>query len=376
MPDKAPTMRVQYKKVEKQERSRLEAILMDPAKTEADREFTRERLQAIREAAVTRAKVRAARRADYVEPKPAEENAKEDVVVEDDYPPTKPTLEDCFGDEKMLRDETELWQIELNDRAARRVLYSPKSSLIHRQNAERTLRKGAQRRHEIYPTIYGLDGERVSASTTSPATDPDDPFSGRHKPFKSRHAKGTSAYAQEKARWLEMNRLADEEERTKFRRENPEEYERQLQAHYAAERKRLSGVVSIDHHGHTFDGDGHRIGSRAKPSSPTNDDGSFIASPLQKKVWGEQSREFARLRGEIVDPPVALVVETPDRSTAYRLTLDGFLFWGDNTPCESPLPAGTRLINTPTPPHYHQNDNRIPAGMKFDPIAFLWMQVQ
>ena len=74
MPDKPPTMRVQYKKVEKQERSRLEAILIDSTKTEADREFARERLQAIREAAVARAKVRAARRADYVEPKPAEEN--------------------------------------------------------------------------------------------------------------------------------------------------------------------------------------------------------------------------------------------------------------------------------------------------------------
>ncbi len=86
MPDKPPTMRVQYKKVEKQERSRLEAILIDSTKTEADREFARERLQAIREAAVARAKVRAARRADYVEPEPAAENAKQDVVVEDDYP--------------------------------------------------------------------------------------------------------------------------------------------------------------------------------------------------------------------------------------------------------------------------------------------------
>jgi hypothetical protein len=376
MPDKPPTMRVQYKKVEKQERSRLEAILMDPAKTEADREFARERLQAIREAAVARAKIRAARRADYVEPKPAEENAKEDAVVEDDYPPTKPTLEDCYGDEKMLRDEMELWQIELSDRAAHRVLDSPKSSLIHRQNAERTLRKSAQRRHEIYPTIYGLDGERVSASTTSPATDPADPFSGRHKPFKSRHAKGTSAHAQEKARWLEMNRLADEEERTKFRRENPEEYERQLQARYAAERKRLSGVISIDHHGHTFDGYGHRIGSRAKPSSPTNDDGSLMASPLQKKVWGEQSREFARLRGEIVDPPTPPAVEIRDRTTAYRLTLDGFFFWGDNTPCEIPLPAGTRIVSAPTPPLYHSNDRSIPPGLKFDPIAFVWTTIQ
>jgi hypothetical protein len=376
MPDKPPTMRVQYKKVEKQERSRLEAILMDPAKTEADREFARERLQAIREAAVTRAKVRAARRADYVEPKPAEENAKEDVVVENDYPPTKPTLEDCFGDEKMLRDETELWQIELNDRAARRVLYSPKSSLIHRQNAERTLRKGAQRRHEIYPTIYGLDGERVSASAASAATEPNHGGAWRCGLFKSRHAKGTAAYKQEYEHWMQKHRLADEEERTKFRRENPEEYARKLQADREAERRRLAGVISIDHRGHLFNGYGQMIGKRAGPSLPTHEDGSFIASPLQKIVWGEQSREFARLRGETVDPPVALVVEPPDRSTAYRLTLDGFLFWGDNTPCESPLPAGTRVINAPTPPLYHQHDNQIPAGMKFDPIAFLWMQVQ
>ena len=101
-----------------------------------------------------------------------------------------------------------------------------------------------------------------------------------------------------------------------------------------------------------------------------------FASPSQKKAWGEQSREFARLRGEIVDPPVAPVVALPDHSTAYRLNLDGFLFWGDNAPCEIPLPAGTRVISAPTPPRYHQNDKQIPSGMKFDPITFLWMQVQ
>ncbi len=370
MPDKPPTMRVQYKKVEKQERSRLEAILMDPAKTEADREFARERLQAIREAAVTRAKVRAARRADYVEPKPAEENAKEDVVVEDDYPPTKPTLEDCFGDEKMLRDETELWQIELNTRAARRVLYSPKSSLIHRQNAERTLRKGAQRRHEIYPTIYGLDGERVSASAASAATEPNHGGSWRCGLFKSRHAKGTQAYKDEYAQWQQKRRLRDEEERTKFRGENPEEYARKLQADREAERTRLAGVVSIDHYGQAFNGYGQMIGKRPRPSVPTNEDGSYITSPLQEKVWDEQSREFARLRGETVDPPPPVM---SNRTTAYRLTLDGFLFWPDNTPCEIPLPHNTRIVGASTPPNYRANDRSIPAGIKFDPIAFVWV---
>jgi hypothetical protein len=370
MPDKPPAMRVQYKKVEKQERSRLEAILIDSTKSEADRDFARERLQAIREAAVTRAKVRAARRADYVEPEPAEENP----VVEDDYPP-KPTLEECDGDEDLLRDETELWQIELNDRAARRVLDSPKSSLLHRQNAERTLRKGAQRRHEIYPTIYGLAGERVSDSTTSADTEPEHSGSWRCGLFKSRHAKGTAAYTQEYEQWMQKHRLADEEERTKLRRENPEEYERQLQADREAERKRLEGVVSVDHLGRPLDSQGRVIGPRARSSVPTNDDGSFIASLLQEKVWGEQSREFARLRGEIVDEPTPIVV-TPNRTTAYRLSLDGFLFWPDNTPCESPLPAGTRIVSAPTPPYYRANDRSIPAGLKFDAINFIWVSVQ
>jgi hypothetical protein len=373
MPDKPPTMRVQYKKVEKQERSRLEAILIDSTKTEADREFARERLQAIREAAVARAKVCAARRSDYVEPKPVEENAKEDVVTENDYTPAKPTLEDCYGNEEMLRNELDLWQIELNDRAARRVLDSSKSSLLHRQNAERTLRKGAQRRHEIYPTVYGLDGERVSDSTASEATEPEHAGSWRCGLFKSRHSKGTAAYKKEYEQWMQKRRLADEEERTKFRQENPEEYARKLQADREAERKRLEGVVSVDHHGQQFNGYGQKIGKRARPSSPTHDDGSFIASPLQEKVWGEQSREFARLRGEVVDAPAPPAVVMSNRTAAYRLSLDGFLFWGDNTPCECPLPDGTTIVNAPTPPYYHANDNRIPAGMKFDPINFVWM---
>ena len=156
----------------------------------------------------------------------------------------------------------------------------------------------------------------------------------------------------------------------KLQRENPAEYERQQQAIREAEEKRRANLVALTICGRVIEN------GAAKPYLPTNPDGSYIRSPLQKKVWGEQSREFARLRGEIVDPPTATVVEIPDRTTAYRLTLDGFVFWGDNTPCEIPLPASTKVINAPTPPHYHYDDNQIPFGMKFDPIAFLWMQVQ
>jgi hypothetical protein len=95
---------------------------------------------------------------------------------------------------------------------------------------------------------------------------------------------------------------------------------------------------------------------------------------LQEEAWDEQSREFARLRGEIVDAPPSPVV--PNRTTAYRLALDGFLFWPDNTPCEIPLPAGTRIVGASTPPYYRENDRSIPVGWQFDPIAFVWITIQ
>ena len=62
-----------------------------------------------------------------------------------------------------------------------------------------------------------------------------------------------------------------------------------------------------------------------------------------------------------------------NRTTAYRLSLDGFLFWPDNTPCEIPLPHNTRIVGASTPPNYRANDRSIPAGIKFDPIAFVWV---
>ena len=67
-----------------------------------------------------------------------------------------------------------------------------------------------------------------------------------------------------------------------------------------------------------------------------------------------------------MDGPAPPIVKKskPNRSIAYRLALDGFLFWPDNTPCESPLPAGTRIAQAPTPPYYHANDRSIPCRIE------------
>ena len=297
-----------------------------------------------------------------------------------DYP-AKPTLEDCHGDADVYRKEVELWQLGLDERAAQKILDSPKSSLPYRDSANRTLRKCAQRRHELYPDYYGPNGERLLRKR-SPVNSPKaggnviadarsyaerEPFQG----YEKRHPKSLE-FGAEYQSWQNICKFMDSfAADCRLQRENPAEYERQQQTiREADEKRRRANLVSVDHRGRVIEN------GTAKPYLPTNPDGSYIRSPLQEKVWGEQSREFARLRGEIVDPPVAPEVEIPDRTTAYRLTLDGFMFWGDNTPCESPLPAGTKVINAPTPPHYHQHDRQIPAGMKFDPIAFIWMQVR
>jgi hypothetical protein len=62
-------MRVKHTKAELTERRQLETLLADPSKSEIERDLYRARLQGIRDAAVTRAKVREACKDVYTEPK-------------------------------------------------------------------------------------------------------------------------------------------------------------------------------------------------------------------------------------------------------------------------------------------------------------------
>ena len=77
-----------------------------------------------------------------------------------DYP-AKPTLAECDGDVDVHRKEVEMWQLALDEQKAQKILDSPKYSLVSRDSANRTLRKCAQRRHELYPDYYGPNGERL-----------------------------------------------------------------------------------------------------------------------------------------------------------------------------------------------------------------------
>ena len=151
-----------------------------------------------------RVEQRAAAKKAHAEAKVAEKQAREaakaakDAADGDDPPPPKPTLEDCGDDEDLYREEVELWQIELDERAARKILDNPKYSLMVRENANRKLRQCAERRHKLLPTVYGPDGELSPAS--SPAADTEESRRALlFKPFKSMHPKGTEAYKQEYA---------------------------------------------------------------------------------------------------------------------------------------------------------------------------------
>ena len=104
---------------------------------------------------------KAAAKKERAEAKAAEKLAREaakaakDAADDYDPPPPKPTLEDCDGDEDVYREEVELWQMELDERAAQKILDNPKYSLMVRDNANRKLRQCAARRHEVYPTLTG-----------------------------------------------------------------------------------------------------------------------------------------------------------------------------------------------------------------------------
>ena len=212
--------------------------------------------------------------------KQARDAAKAVKDAADDNFPSAPTLADCDDDMELFRVEYELWQLDLDERAAQKILDSPKYSLMVRESANRKLRQCAERRQELCPTLYGPDGE---ICPTTPDAESDEPLSALlHKPFKSRHPKGTTGYEEEKKRWLQMHRLASEEAQNKFRQEHPEEWERQKKS-WEEDAERRANLTSTDHRGRTLDRNGHVIGSCARPSVPTYDDGSFIASPLQEE---------------------------------------------------------------------------------------------
>ena len=137
------------------------------------------------------------------EEKAAREKEKADALAaelaakaEEDALPKPPTLEQCGNDPEIFKVEAALHYVLLDERAAQKILDSPKSSLTQRANAERMMRKVAARRHELAPDFFDKEGKRISDSKgpADAAQEPPDPRRWWKKnPFNSSLARGGSA---------------------------------------------------------------------------------------------------------------------------------------------------------------------------------------
>jgi hypothetical protein len=134
------------------------------------------------------------------EAKAAREKEKTDALAaelaakaEEDALPKPPTLEQCGNDPEIFKVEMALHHILLDERAAQKLLDSPKSSLKQREDARRAIRKVAERRHELAPQFYDKDGQRISESSgpADTAQEPPDPRRWWNtNPFDARWAQG------------------------------------------------------------------------------------------------------------------------------------------------------------------------------------------
>ena len=137
------------------------------------------------------------------EAKAAREKQKADKLAaeaaakaEEDALPKAPTLEQCANDPEIFKVETALHYVLLDERAAQKLLDSPKSSLKQREDARRALRKVAERRHELAPDFFDKEGKRISDSKgpADAAQEPPDPRRWWKKnSFNSSLARGGSA---------------------------------------------------------------------------------------------------------------------------------------------------------------------------------------
>jgi hypothetical protein len=309
------------------ERKRLEAILVDETKTEADRDFCRERLQAIREAAVGRAKVRAERRADYIEAEPADEP--EPAAL-----PEKPTQSE---DESDAAYENRLahWRLDLDLRAAGQVLNDVTASLAKRQSAKATIRRAHKDREALKPQI-----PTVSGIALAPAP--------KAEPFRTPHEAGTAGYEDAMNQWMKVHGVLAA---WRWKDTDPEAFAKHDAFYNKPKTDNSLAIWSPD------------------PNAPK----PFIASPLQKQVWGEQSKEFARQRGEAVaEPTTAPIVAPRSYRTAYKILLDGLIVWPWGEVVQSQSLSNVQVFSITAPPGYVSGSGAVPQGWQIDEIDMLW----
>jgi len=351
-------MHARLNKQERAEYKRLEVIASDATLSEAERELSRERIQRLRDAAVARAKLREIQGRDVTQS--AAGKSSEEFEALNPAP-----LRSQFSSDEEYQEEHKWHQLLLDEIAAEGVLADPNASFSKRETAKRLLRKTYKAQHEMCPSISALDGSFLRdagedvLATPAPAPEAPAPVSAedefryeRYHPFSPKHKPGTTQYDDERKQW-EATR--DTLERWaylgKLEKTDPEALAKEI-ARYQPPKD-----------------DDCDSGVQEPPE--------FIASPLQKQVWGEQSAKFAERRGETLatsSEPAVPSAPPPRRDIAYQLSLDGFTFFEDGEPCPIPLPSGIRTTGASVPPGYRSGFCQIPSDLRWDAIQFMWVQ--
>jgi hypothetical protein len=342
---------VKQTKSELMERGRLEAVASDLTKSEAERELARERIQALRDAAVARAELREIKRA-----KPVDETAED---TEENPLPVKPERLDGEAD-KDFQWRIAYWRIRLDKAAAQRALDNPKSALTTRANAERMLRKCKEREEELFSKVDSDDSTDAQDDIPRAEINPN--------PFYSRHEIGSEAWVREFRE--QQNTKWDSEGFSLIAWMNAErQWESQHPESYAAERNRRDEEDEARHVRGAEEHSGNPVATSTVVGKP------YIASPLQKETWKAQSDTFARQRGEIVATQTAPAVESSERDVIYVLE-DDYMFYADSTEAKPPFSSTAKFVRVPAfPPGYEPGSFKIGDCYRYDRTYTCWFHI-
>jgi len=272
-------MSIVHTKEERAEKCRLEAIASNAMLSEAERELARERIQRIRDAAVARAKLREIQGRDITEP------------ADEPEPAAPPVTRDEGESDTAYEYRLALYRLDLDLRAAGEVLNDPNASLAKRQSAKATIRKAHKEREALNPPTPVLPGIALAPDAPAPVVETEyRPFRyADYHPFTTSLKPGTAGYNAALKAW-ESSR--DQLERWAYLGRLEKEDLEALAKELARYQKPKDNSCYPD-------------------LKQRESDTPFVASPLQKQVWKEQSEEFARQRGESVDSPKPAPIPEP-----------------------------------------------------------------
>lgn len=289
----------------------------------------------------------------------ARKNAKAIGKPSDELPPQQKDFETV----KEWNRATELFRLDLLEKACQRKLDSPKASLSGLQNAERELKRISKRRADLLPpreeipaavpsvTEEDRQNERL-AQLCNPKKSTEDLFNSRNTaalmygPI-SAECKGVEVELESRGVDWQFWCLSENGSSVMHLYPNRPAADRLI-----AEVKRYRRPEPV---------------TNTSPS-PRPDRPPTPAQKESREHWQNQHGSWEDKKTAAVPLPAAV---KPTRDTAYRLP-DDFIFWADGTRAEEPLPQGTRLFPISPPPSYVRGSGDV-SGWHINELVTCWV---